>query len=545
MASSHPQADLSISGSGTAPCPAYSVIDRVYVEGGLYAIGGVNVRLNQREQPIVSRETRDFSQVLDWLTEQFVAFYDVADRRTWLVDGASALLHLVRISLQMDEANPDSTYDWVFDKNKLKENGINSGGRASAIRTLKDWDNRALKVYIKDRSFLPGGQPVDTYSTFGNRVDRILHTLELVIEHQTRIAAEDGIRFSHKVGTSKHIVGFDILDLVKSRPQIVTHIGSFDLQDRGWVNLLPDIGVLTVFGNGFGDLICPSNPDSMCAAWRSVPKGKNHLASTLSTLALLQQFTPGLVPGGLTSKLGWMSPCQPFDSCQCIKGEQVRKHYDPSQYVVSSSLLKKPSSRGEVAVGVSTLAATGAVVFSNLSHPGGRVKVYKAKKRGKKVQAPTTASMSNSGTDNVSVSASQSNPAQASGSANPTETSAQVACPPSNSGNESLPASTSQSITAQSSRSTNPTETSAQVAGPALTVGSEGLPTSISQSTVAHSSSSTNPTETSAQDTHRKSSQDQSRTRESQSKFPRLKEGWRGIRRTLDLASRRANRSSN
>lgn len=49
MIPGHPQADLNISPSGTLPSPSYTVIDRLYIEGGMYVIGGLNARINQRE----------------------------------------------------------------------------------------------------------------------------------------------------------------------------------------------------------------------------------------------------------------------------------------------------------------------------------------------------------------------------------------------------------------------------------------------------------------------------------------------------------------
>ncbi|CAN9272114.1 unnamed protein product [Alternaria sp. RS040] len=435
MVPGHPQADLNISPSGTLSSPSYSVIDRLYIEGGMYVIAGLNARINQREQPIMSGEARDFSQVLGWLSEQFVNFYDVTDRRAWLVDGASALLHLVRISLQFDETNPDSTYDWVFDKSKLKENWIDGGGRAAAIRTLRDWENRALNVYIKDRSFR-NGQPVDTYSTFGNRVDKILHTSELIIEARTRAAAEGGTRVNQSLDTRKGIVGFDVLDLVKSRPQFVSRIERFSSGETGWVNLLPNIGVLTVFGEGFGDLIRPCNADTMCAAWRSIPKGGNHLTSSISTLALLykeklQQLEPGLEPGSLTRKFDWVSPCRPFDSCRCLKGKQTGKleHHDPAQYIVSKTFLRTRILKEVVPVDISSLTATGAVVFVNLSSSGRRIEPKAVKETEHHLQQLTVGPASSSGNGSLTASASQSTTAQSSDSTNATETSAYVADP--------------------------------------------------------------------------------------------------------------------
>ena len=426
MSTGHPQAELSISASGAVPCPAYTAIDRIYVEGGLYVIGGVNARINQREQPVRFGETRDYSAVFEWVADQFIAFYDVTDHRGWLVDGASALLHLVRTSLQLEEINPESTYHWVFEKDKLEEDWANFSGRAASIRTLKSWKNRALPVYIKNQTVL-NGQPVNTYSTFGDRVDKVLHSLELLIEYQTRIATESGIRVSQTLDAKKGLLGFDILDLVKSRPQCVPRIERFSSGDNSWVNLLPAIGVLPIFGKGFGDLICPSKPDTVCAAWRSVPRGQDYLASSISTLALLrkvrlQQLETKLEPGGLTRKLLWVSRGQPFDCCKCTKGKQVGKqdHHDPVQYIVSKSSWLTYKSKNAAPVDVSALNATGAVVFVNLLSLGRRVEA-------RNLQAPAANPVSSSSHGSLSASASHSTAAQSSSSTAPTETSAQVA----------------------------------------------------------------------------------------------------------------------
>ena len=426
MLTGHPQAALNISASGTTPCPAYTAIDRIYVEGGFYVIGGVNARINQKEQPVIFGETRDYSEVFKWVADQFVAFYDVKDHRGWLVDGASALLHLVRISLQLDETNPDSTYHWVFEKDKLEEDWANFSGRAASIRTLKSWKNRALPVYIKNQTF-SAGAPVNTYSTFGDRVDKVLHSLELLIEHQTRIATESGIRIFQTVDTRKGILGFDILDLVKSRPQCMPRIERFSSGDNSWVSLLPAIGVLTIFGNGFGDLICPSKPDTICSAWRFVPKGQDYLASSISTLTLLrkerlQQLKTELEPGGLTRKLFWRSPCPPFDFCQCTKGKQVgeQEHRNPVQYIVSKSWLLRHNSKETTPVDVSALVSTGAVVFVNRSSRGRHVEA-------RNLQAPAAGPVSSSSHGSLSASASQSSAAKSSRSTAPTETSAQIA----------------------------------------------------------------------------------------------------------------------
>ena len=195
------------------------------------------------------------------------------------------------------------------------------------------------------------------------------------------------------------------------------------------------IGVLTIFGKGFGDLICPSNPGTICAAWRYVPKGEDYLASSVSTLALLrkeklQQLETDLEPEELTHKLFWMSPCQPFHSCPCIKGKQTGKleHHDPVQYIVSKAWLRARRFKEAAPVDVLSLEATGAVLYVNLSNLGRRVEAKSVKETEQRSEPPADTA-SNSGNDSLTASGSQSTTAQSSGSTNPTETSLQAAGP--------------------------------------------------------------------------------------------------------------------
>jgi hypothetical protein len=429
----HPQANLNISASETPPTPAFSVIDSIYLEGGLYVIGGMKGRVNQQEQPMTSGVTWDSPSILNWVAERFVAFHNTEDHRAWLVDGASALLHLVRISLHRDETNPESNYDWVFKKEELKEDWIGLSGRTAARRTLKDWENRALPVYVKDCSFIRG-HPVKTYSTFGNRVDQMLDSLDLVIDRQIHIAKQGGIKIPQTTNFRKSIVGIDIIDLISPRSKFVSRVEYFNSGHKGWIDLLPAIGVLTIFGKGFGDLIRPSEPDTACVAWRSVPTGENYLACSVSTLLLLHKEKaekPGrkLETGELTDKLDWMSPCKPFDSCQCIKGKQVGRleHHDPVQYIVSKSWYADLKLKPSTPVDIFSLATTGAVVFVNLSSLGRRIDPQNVEVADQTSRQLGVASASNSGNDSLTPSASQSTTAQSSSSTNPTETSLQGA----------------------------------------------------------------------------------------------------------------------
>lgn len=330
--------------------------------------------INKKGQPFWLERESDYPSLLKWVGLQPIIFYDVSDRRAWLVDGVSALLHLVRVSLYLDENDPESPYDWVFDASKLQDTWDGCRGRLAALKTLTSWDNLNLNVYVKDNRG-GDGQPVIKYSTFGERVMKILHSIEILIDRQVKVASQDGIKISQTLDLRRAIVGFDVLDIITPLGPIDTRIKHLDSWGHGWIDLIPSIGVTTVFGNGFGNLIRPDDPDTVCSHWRSVPRGMDYMTASVSTLRMLyekrlQRIEPGLGIGEMTSKILWASPYQPFKVCECLKGgmADAELHLDPVQFLVSRKSWKmKIMPRSLAPVDLAKLEEKGAVVFGNFS----------------------------------------------------------------------------------------------------------------------------------------------------------------------------------
>jgi hypothetical protein len=403
----------SISASGLRKPPSSIVIDRMYIEAGSNVIGGLNMGINKKEQPFWLKRTSDYPRMLGWVALQPIVFYDVSDSRAWLVDGVSALLHLVRLSLYLDKNDPESPYEWVFDSSKFKDTWDGCTGRLAALKTLKSWDNLDLNVYVKEKSGRDG-KTVTEYSTLRERVDEILHSIEILIDRQVKIASQDGIAISQTIDTRKSLVGFDILDVVKPLGPIGTRIMHFDSCGDGWVDLIPSIGVTTIFGNGFGDLILPADSNLVCSKWKSVPTGVNYMAASVSTLKMLyekrlQRMEPDLAIGEITSKILWMSPCQPFKFCECLRGKIAdgQCHLDPEQFLVLKKSWKPMMMpKGSAPVDLRKLDQNGAVVFANLSLLG--------RKKNRKATGPSDKDKGASSTGNSGSSQGTLSPSAAS-----------------------------------------------------------------------------------------------------------------------------------
>ncbi|KAK8150546.1 hypothetical protein G3M48_001121 [Beauveria asiatica] len=89
-------------GASELPRPhATCVLDKLSISGGKFILGGVGISIGVRESPIhLSRDT--YRDKMRWVSGQYAILWDVGDELGWLVNGANALLHMVRASLEDD-----------------------------------------------------------------------------------------------------------------------------------------------------------------------------------------------------------------------------------------------------------------------------------------------------------------------------------------------------------------------------------------------------------------------------------------------------------
>ncbi|KAF5636788.1 uncharacterized protein FTJAE_5984 [Fusarium tjaetaba] len=373
----HPTANHDIKPGGLPKASPSIIIDKLYIEGGSPVTAGLMIDINKKAQPFWLQREMGYPSLLNWVKLQPIVFYDVEERRAWLVDGASALLHLVRISLHLDINDPESAYDWVYDPIKLKDHWPGVGSRQAALQTLKNWENRALNVYIVDKHMDSNGTPVTKYSTFEERVKRILHSIEKLIDRQAQAASQDGIKISQTLDPRRDVFGFDIADVINPAVPIYPRIQHLNSWGHGWIDLIPTIGITALFGRGFGDLIRADEPDLICPSWRSVPAGKDYLAASISTMQMLHEkrllrMEPGLTGGELTKKITWVAAKEASLYCKCFKGQGgsvvqtagSECNHNPVQF-----LAKKWWSRtiphGLKPVQLGSLDAEGAVIFGH------------------------------------------------------------------------------------------------------------------------------------------------------------------------------------
>jgi hypothetical protein len=114
--------------------------------------------------------------------------------------------------------------------------------------------------------------------------------------------------------------GHEIMDIVEGLKNSVPRVVQLKDSGRGWVDFIRRIGALTLFGNGFGDLITPlEGSNTLCKEWEKVPSNHDLLVAPRSVLRDLHH---GSHRGELesfivTSRMLLHAEEQLFGNCKC------------------------------------------------------------------------------------------------------------------------------------------------------------------------------------------------------------------------------------
>jgi hypothetical protein len=310
----------------------------VSISGGKIITAGVTMAIGAKDiSPHVTRD--DYIDMLKWISKKHVVLWDEADKRGWLVNGISALLHLVRASLDHDSKD-DFSSEFLFDPHMMMDS-VNHKPN-SATKVLIDRGNRGLKIY-------PGkierfdeeetkGKRTDSkadelmtqknksaYYLFEDLVEQRCSVLELIMEYQKKKAGQNGVRL--KANVRKELEGWDFIDLATDydpNPRVAT----LNSLGYGWVDFVRSIGAITLFGYGYGDLIQPAGFHGMCHLWRSLPKHKYYLAASVYDMNnIMRKFgNERADPIAPVHGLLWHCPGDLTAPCQCQK-QAVRQNF--------------------------------------------------------------------------------------------------------------------------------------------------------------------------------------------------------------------------
>ncbi|KAL2864224.1 5'-methylthioadenosine/S-adenosylhomocysteine nucleosidase family protein [Aspergillus lucknowensis] len=351
-----PAASYDINWSGLGRPDAGCNFEKVSITRGKLITGSISAVIGLKDKPLHLPVDSYVAQIL-WIAKKYVTLYDVADRRAWLVDGASTLLHLVRASLR--ENQTDDAYD-SFLPPSLVEAPQTHREKAASVWVLCNLSNRKLPLYAQtgdnDNPVSAGRARNDS---FRDRVNQIYHVLEQIFDHQLQINVDLANAFRPEPSPQR-LEGFDFMDIATDEDQFWSR-GAAPEPGVGWPSLIRSVHAITLFGRGFGQLIRPASPDDVCPRWTEVPKGKDLLATCVSRISniIRRKGNMEIHPWRLVEDVFWHHSDKTFEQC---KGQNKNPDMccDRTQVLVSTSDLHQYSSSLKSPPG---LEVHGAVIF--------------------------------------------------------------------------------------------------------------------------------------------------------------------------------------
>ncbi|KAI9783934.1 MAG: hypothetical protein M1839_002879 [Geoglossum umbratile] len=297
---------------------------------------------------------------LRWMHTMYVVMWDEAEKRGWLVNGTSALLHLVRAALK-DYSTSAFAPALLFDPAKM--NDADEHMPESAVGVLIDPNNRELDIWpgkseifeeeIKEKAnendpeVSKSRKKKRGFTLFEDLVEEQYIILELIMEHHKHMAGRNGINL--KLWARKHLEGWDFQELATGfdpRPRVAT----LQALGYGWVDFVRSIGAVTLLGCGFGHIIRPFEFDGMCPRWKELPPRKYYLAASgLDLNKIIKAFgSKGSELLEPVDGLLWHCPKPLLARCDCQGHQELTnhttRHHDPVQvfYPKRSHIFTRP-----------------------------------------------------------------------------------------------------------------------------------------------------------------------------------------------------------
>jgi nucleoside phosphorylase len=254
---------------------------------------------------------------MKWISQKFVILWDVEDKRGWLVNGTSALLHLVRASLAQDMFDNKFGPLCLFSTKEFQE-ASRLHQTDAALEVLLNPNNLKAKIYPEEDDFIRFKAYVEDFSDL----------LEKMLDYQSRVVIQNIPR--------SLLEGWDFNDMATGRDPIYPREASLSQEGLSWVDFTRSVHAITLFGRSFGEVIQPAK--ACCSAWAKVPCGRSYLAASATDLYKIMESDgdPYSVPMRLTHDILWYTSKKTFAQCQCNSETDDDTHSDIAQVLLPS-----------------------------------------------------------------------------------------------------------------------------------------------------------------------------------------------------------------
>jgi hypothetical protein len=308
-----------------------------------------------------------YVEVVEKMSKMHVLLYDHDDGRGWLVDGASAVLHLLRFHV--------ARYRPICDGERFTLEQFQYADSTAGVKSARDvLLSREMRKVVLVEEPLPDSERQVTETVGGittvktvveglmkrktveDRVRDLYEILELMYDSWKRRKTAPGIALET---LNMKLEGWKFQDVVELENDMNPVVAKLDGSADDWLRLVRHVNTVVLIGNGFGDMMKPMG--DFCANWTSVPQKDFCVAVPVSRLKRIAQKygDPRMIPIKLTPDVYWPINQHPF-TCTCASSAPGRSTCYRGQTLRSNGLRS-----GSLQLDILTAAehANGAVIF--------------------------------------------------------------------------------------------------------------------------------------------------------------------------------------
>jgi hypothetical protein len=315
------------------------------VKNGKVMAGSMAV-FGKKDVPARLRSQDGYLRMITWIGQSFFHLFDAEDRRSWLIDGASALLHLVRVSLVHDKTGHFRQF-MTFQLHDIIEYPNITNRKCAATAVLLNEGNKSLRLHADE--------PRDFF--LKDKAEQICLILEQLMSYQELYLSD-----SH--GPRSRLGGFDFMDVATGSDPFYSRAITLLPSGKAWVDFIRATNAPTLFGQGFGEVLKPiRSSERTCPAWSEVPQGMDYLAVCVSDLREIsrRRGTGDKSPWRLFDEIYWHKPNKLFEACPCEQQDNYAGiHLDRVQVLVPGQV---QAQWGQEFQPPGNLATDGAVIF--------------------------------------------------------------------------------------------------------------------------------------------------------------------------------------
>lgn len=261
----------------------------------------------------------DYDDILDDLSQRNVILYDTQTQRGWLIDAERTTLQVIlhrivarlkgytNVGIQCAETRSDP----------------------ASVR-LAMHKNRDIELRSGFNSTRSESQPV----IFHNCVRSILERIEALAEVSEDLIEQSKTEVSrvpHNLGLARpRLIGWEYMDIVKGAPEPRPKEIDPKATCGSWPVLAESVRAMTLFANGFQDVLTPAQSALMCPSFRTLPRDSCLLGVEVSTLRRFTRAKHGAPLQFLGTCMTWMptahlfKPCS-APQCSCERIQRLRR----------------------------------------------------------------------------------------------------------------------------------------------------------------------------------------------------------------------------